>query len=153
MLASRITAAALSLSAVIAWTPAAHAADPAGANPSAPAPELPAMADAPVEDPVVSAERARIVGKGRGLVTAGSIFSGLAVVGLATTSVFSVRGNTRGALASAGVSVLLATTGLALVVPGRKRIRNPERYMKSPRVAFAPVLTREVQGAAVTLRF
>ena len=126
---------------------------PTGTNPSAPAPELPAMTDAPTEDPAVTAERARIVGKGRGLVTAGSVFAGFAVVGLVTTSVFSIRGNTRGAIGSAGVSLLLATTGLALVVPGRKRMRNPERYMKTPRVAVAPVLSREVQGGAITLRF
>lgn len=123
----------------------------ATAAPTAVAPQV----DTPAPDPAVTAERARIVGKGRGLITAGTIFSGIAVVGLIATAVFSVRGNTGGAIGAAGGSLLFAGTGLALVVPGKRRVKNPERYMKTPRVALGvtPILSRHVQGAGVSVRF
>ena len=189
MLAARLPAlVVLSVSASLAFAPAARAADPteplaidasvahdpavaaswmvdadstpapapapAPASAPAPAPSLPALADAPAsESPALTAERARMVGRGRSLVTAGTIFSGVAVIGLVTTTVFTVQGRTGPALGTAGLSLVFATTGLALVVPGRKRMRNPERYMKTPRVAVAPMLSPQIQGGAVTVRF
>lgn len=148
----------LTVAAGLAWSPLAEAADPVVAVAESPTPPATAapVVDAPAPpDPAEATERARVVSKGQRLVTTGGVFSGIAIIGLAAAAVFSARGDTSGAIGAAGGSVLFAGIGLALVVPGRRRVKTPERYMKSPRVAVsvAPVLSRQVQGAGVAIRF
>lgn len=155
MLAARFPLiCALSLSASLAFALPAHAAPPVEAATPAPGPSLPAAADTiPAEDPAVATERDRIVRKGRRLAIAGLTFSGISGIGVITSTALLAEGRSRAALDMAIVSVVFATAGLALYIPGRNRMRNPERFMKTSNIALAPILSPQVQGGAVTVRF
>lgn len=88
-------------------------------------------------------------------MTTGSVFSLVGLGGVIAAAVFSVQGNTGGAIVASAGAVLAAGTGLALIVPGRRRVQTPERYMKtqSAAIGVAPVLTRRTQGVALSIRF
>ncbi len=154
-----ITALSIAFASMPAIASESASAEPTAATaaPSteAPPPEATDPSVPQTIDPAEQAELDRVLGHGRRMSLTGGIFTLVGIGALVGGVVAGAQENYGLAIGLSVNAVVASGIGGILVVAGRRRLRQPRRFMRTENVALSvgPRISADFRGARLSLRF